>query len=239
MPFICRPPEGTGPKCAWGPQVWWGDADSVIRLAHWQQRRDLEGLPRITHVCNTAAKTARVPYQDRVPGVQYLDLQMFDLFSITRRSSLWPHIERDLRRAVAFVEEAVRDGGIVLINCWAGQNRSGSVILTWLLTHKVPETGESLGLTPEEAVEHLKSVQPRSLSNHCLEKCVLAMLGFIDDDATGTEIGCNSCSMEDPWEHVFSKSCTSSKSSKCMSSKSSKSSKHGWANTLAICLVRN
>mmetsp|Transcript_86929 Transcript_86929/g.172566 ORF Transcript_86929/g.172566 Transcript_86929/m.172566 type:complete len:222 (-) Transcript_86929:62-727(-) len=206
MPFICRPPEGTGPKCAWGPQVWWGDADSVIRLAHWQQRRDLEGLPRITHVCNTAAKTARVPYQDRVPGVQYLDLQMFDLFSITRRSSLWPHIERDLRRAVAFVEEAVRDGGIVLINCWAGQNRSGSVILTWLLTHKVPETGASLGLTPDEAIAHMKAVNPRALSNNCLKKCVLAMLGFIDD-AAETDVGCNSTNayfVEDSWEHLFS-----------------------------------
>jgi len=220
------PPKGTGPRCVWAPQVWWGDADSVLRLTHWQQRHDQEGRPRITHVCNTASNAAIVRHQDRVPGVQYLDLQMLDVPGISRNgcnSYFWPNTERDLRKAVAFVEEAVHDGGIVLINCWAGQNRSGSVILTWLLTHKVPETGESLGLTLEEAIEHMKVVQPRALSNNCLQKCVLAMLGFIDDRPE-TEDGCISTDMSflrDPWADLFFGSC-----------------KFSWAQTFASCIVR-
>jgi len=198
--------KGSGPRCVWAPQVWWGDADALQRLTHWQQQRDEEGLPRITHVCNTAASVVRVDQQDRVPGVQYLDLRMLDVPDITRKDYFWSNTECNLRKAVAFVEEAVHDGGIVLINCWAGQNRSGSVVLTWLLTHKVPETGASLGLTPDEAIAHMKAVNPRALSNTCLKKCVLAMLGFIDD-AAETDVGCNSTNayfVEDSWEHLFS-----------------------------------
>jgi len=222
MPFPVLP-RGTGPRCVWAPQVWWGDADSVLRLKHWQQRRDEEELPRITHVCNTAANAVMVRQQDRVPGVQYLDLQMLDVPGISRKGSFWPNTERDLRKAVAFVEEAVRNGGIVLINCWAGQNRSGSVSLTWLLTHKVSETGDSLGLTPKEAIEHMKAVQPHALSNNCLKKCVLEMLGF-DGDGTETEDGCDGAETSparDLLEGLFSGTC-----------------KFSWARTVASCIVR-
>jgi hypothetical protein len=148
---------------------------------------------------------------------------MLDVPGISRKSYFWPNYERELHKAMSFVEEAVRDGGIVLINCWAGQNRSGSVILMWLLTHKVPETGGCLGLTPEQAIEHMKAVQPHALSNNCLRKCVLAMLGFIDD-GTDTEADGNSAQSSfagDPWEELFSGSF-----------------KSGWAWKLASCVAR-
>mmetsp|Transcript_103034 Transcript_103034/g.322169 ORF Transcript_103034/g.322169 Transcript_103034/m.322169 type:complete len:128 (+) Transcript_103034:82-465(+) len=83
------------------------------------------------------------------------------------------------------MEEAVAEGGVVLVNCWAGQNRSGAVLLAWLLTHRDPDTGAALGFTPQGATDHLRSIEPAALNNESLQRCVVEML----EDGTATT-GC-------------------------------------------------
>ncbi|CAE8734493.1 unnamed protein product [Polarella glacialis] len=166
--------SGQGPIPVWPPSVWWGDADSVRRLGHWQQQREAEGLPRITHVCNTAANAVPLPVEQRVEQVSYLDLEMLDAPDMQPGTGLWACSIRDLRFAVTFVEAAVASGGVVLVNCFAGHNRSGATLLAWLLLHR-DASGSSLGFTPEGALRHLRSMEPHALNNERLKDCALAV----------------------------------------------------------------
>merc|ERR1740129_870671 len=101
---------------------------------------------------------------------------MLDVPGITRRHVLWPRMEQDIRRALAFVEEAIGSGGVVLVNCQMGCNRSGVVVLAWLLTHREPETGEPLGFTPASATDALLAIQPLALNNAAMKNCVIEMV---------------------------------------------------------------
>eukprot|EP00928_Gymnodinium_smaydae_P002638 TRINITY_DN10943_c0_g1_i4.p1 TRINITY_DN10943_c0_g1~~TRINITY_DN10943_c0_g1_i4.p1 ORF type:complete len:241 (+),score=45.31 TRINITY_DN10943_c0_g1_i4:46-723(+) len=159
------------PRAVWPPQVWWGDADSLLRLRHWQRKRSVEGLPEITHACNLAASAVRLEEAQRLDDVTYLELEMLDAPHMEPGTGLWSESSRFLRKAVAFVDRAVVAGGVVLVNCWAGQNRSGAVLLAWLLMHRRPASGDPLGFTKVGALELLRGIDSAALNNQKLKDC--------------------------------------------------------------------
>lgn len=178
------------PRPVWPPSLWWGDRDSVQGLDRWQKLRELKGLARITHVCNLAAQpnAVPIPLDDRVEGVSYLDLEMLDAPDMEEGWGLWARSERDLRIAVGFVDKVVSDGGVVLVNCYAGQNRSGAVLLAWLLTHRT-SSGAGLGFTEAGALSHLRAIEPQVLNNKKLELCALQVA------AGGQNLDASACPM--------------------------------------------
>ena len=76
-----------------------------------------------------------------------------------------PRVEhkRAVGRAVAFISAALGDGGCVLVNCQAGQNRSGAVLLAWLLMHQ-------RGFSASGATAHLRSIKDGALTNGSLKR---------------------------------------------------------------------
>merc|ERR1711991_1218817 len=59
--------------------------------------------------------------------------------------------------AVAFIEEAVQQGGTVLCHCRHGQSRSASVLVAWMV--------RSRGYTVNDSLEMLKRCRPRVSPN--------------------------------------------------------------------------
>eukprot|EP00929_Paragymnodinium_shiwhaense_P115757 TRINITY_DN8482_c0_g2_i2.p2 TRINITY_DN8482_c0_g2~~TRINITY_DN8482_c0_g2_i2.p2 ORF type:complete len:223 (-),score=44.58 TRINITY_DN8482_c0_g2_i2:177-845(-) len=173
---MISPPEALRP--VWAPHIWWGNAASVERLAHWQQRRKEEGLPLITHVCNTAANAVHVPLEERVDGVEYLDLEMLDAPNMLPTGEYWHINKPQLEKALSFVEDAFAKGGIVLVNCQMGQNRSGAVLLAWMLTHKCTKTEKPLDFTVPGAQEYLRFIKPGALNNNSLVDLALEVAKY-------------------------------------------------------------
>eukprot|EP00439_Symbiodinium_sp_Y106_P061293 s3962_g9.t1 len=165
---------GDGPLPVWPPSVWWSDADGARRLQHWQEKRSLSGLPLFTHVCNAAAQAVPLTLDERVADVSYLDLDMRDEEGMTPGTGTWLCARRDLHRAVTFVEAAIASGGTVLVNCFAGMNRSGAILLAWLLLHRESD-GTCLGFTADGAASHLRSLEPFALNNQSLLECALSL----------------------------------------------------------------
>lgn len=167
-----------GPRPVWPPSVWWGDADSVQRLHYWQQRRKAEDLPPITHVCNVAANGVPLQAEERHEDVTYMDIRMLDVRGDEPGTTIWTRNERDLRAAVDFIEETVQSKGIVLVNCHMGQNRSGAVLLAWLLTHRTgPNQDSTLGFNPERAMRHLRQIEPEAVNNDSLRRLAMEVAG--------------------------------------------------------------
>jgi hypothetical protein len=159
-----------------GGSVWWGDADAVERLPFWQDKRIATDVPATTHVCNCAS-TAVCAQQHE--SVHYLNLPMLDVGPplMTPEKPLWQETADRLREAVEFVEAACSAGGTVLVNCYAGQNRSGAVLLAWLLMHR---GSCDLGSSPEAAFGHLKSIEREAVVNASLRRCAFEVAGATD-----------------------------------------------------------
>ena len=56
----------------------------------------------------------------------------------------------------AFIEEQLAQGMPTLVHCHAGQDRTGTVLAGYLVTHR--------GLTPELALQKLRDVKPMAMS---------------------------------------------------------------------------
>jgi len=62
-----------------------------------------------------------------------------------------------LPEAVAIIDEHLLDGQGVLVHCHAGVSRSASVVAAYLMSKE--------GLTPEQAIAHVKRCKPETFSN--------------------------------------------------------------------------
>ncbi len=82
----------------------------------------------ITHVLKLVDDNPDVPGGDvRLPGISYLVLPARDRADFDIAPLFAP--------ALAFMYEAVRSGGNVLVHCHAGVSRSATVALMYLMTH--------------------------------------------------------------------------------------------------------
>ncbi|CAE7556503.1 unnamed protein product [Symbiodinium pilosum] len=136
--------------------------------------RHLSGLPKFTHLCNAASQAVPLTLDERAEDVAYLDLEMRDEEGMQPGTGTWRWTCQSLLRAVAFVDSAVLSGGTVLVNCFAGMNRSGAILLSWLLMHR-NDGKKSLGFTAEGATSYLRSLEPFALNNQSLLECALAV----------------------------------------------------------------
>ena len=119
----------------YGSNLYWGDRDIA-----------LHAMPPLTHVINLASRTGvTIPSEARVPGVKYLDLSMLDnkmqrapeneSSPVDAPEKCWVMNADQARVAIFRLKEAMdMPGSHVLVNCQAGINRSGCVILAHLLT---------------------------------------------------------------------------------------------------------
>ena len=77
--------------------------------------------------------------------------------------NMWQANKRAVARAVAFIHAALGEGGCVLVNCQAGQNRSGAVLFAWLLIHQ-------RGFSMSGATAYLRSIKEGALANGSLKR---------------------------------------------------------------------
>jgi len=63
----------------------------------------------------------------------------------------------DLRRLLDVLTECLDDGQTVMVHCWAGQGRTGTVAACALIDR---------GFSPEDALAHVRGARPGSVANH-------------------------------------------------------------------------
>ena len=68
-----------------------------------------------------------------------------------------------IREFVDFVRQAHNDGLAVGVHCMAGLGRTGTMIACWLVSE---------GMTPDEAIEHVRRIRPGSVENEVQERAV-------------------------------------------------------------------
>lgn len=83
------------------------------------------------------------PEEWAVIGIRHLHLRVVDLVAA-------PSVEQT-RQGVQFIQEAKANGESVYVHCKAGRTRSSTVVAAYLI--------EDAGLSPTEAVDHLKAIR--------------------------------------------------------------------------------
>jgi atypical dual specificity phosphatase len=70
---------------------------------------------------------------------------------------------KDLERCARFIDEQVRRERPVVVHCFAGQGRTGTVLAAWLVLG---------GLSPEDAVKEIRRLRPGSLETPGQERAI-------------------------------------------------------------------
>jgi len=99
----------------------------------------------ITHIVNSA-----VELQNMYPN-------QFTYFNAYMHDNLIENVIPSLKQASKFIENALDNGGVVLVHCFAGMSRSTSIILFFLM--------KNYNLTLEKALLHLKKIHPPTSPN--------------------------------------------------------------------------
>jgi protein-tyrosine phosphatase len=122
------------------PELWMGGAPTYSRDYDFLVDND------ITAVVNIRAE--RDDNQDfyKEHGIKYLRIPVLDVLVPT---------PDDLDRGVAFIDERIKEGDVVLVHCAKGRGRSATLTAAYLMRHE--------GMTYEQARDFL--VSKRSLTN--------------------------------------------------------------------------
>jgi hypothetical protein len=145
--------------------------------------------PGTTHVCNVAAGALSFEGKDGelLPrgarracgadddasevGVVVAQWDMWDDPSMRPSDLVWARQKEHLLEAAQWVHDMLGEGNCVLVNCRAGQNRSGAVLLVWLQRHG------SEPCTAEGALQWLQKLVPGALNNRALAACACEAAG--------------------------------------------------------------
>jgi len=78
---------------------------------------------------------------------------------VTIDDIVWANISPAFVDTAAFIQNAVRNGGRVLVHCNAGRSRSVSLVVAWMLLHVPGVT------TVEQALALIRAHRPEALPN--------------------------------------------------------------------------
>jgi len=108
---------------------------------------DPEDAERLVRAGITAvvSLTRRPPFREPPEGIEVLHLPVTDMT---------PPTQAQLRRAVEFLDGAIRSGGRAVVHCVAGCGRTGTVLAAYLVAR---------GLEPEEAIHRVRAARPGSV----------------------------------------------------------------------------
>jgi atypical dual specificity phosphatase len=98
--------------------------------------------------------TRRPPFREPPAGMAVLHLPVVDMT---------PPTPEQIRRAVAFLDGAIRAGGRAAVHCVAGYGRTGTVLAAYLAAR---------GLDPEEAIHRVRELRPGSIETAAQERAV-------------------------------------------------------------------
>lgn len=130
---------------------WWDRVDQCILLGAVPFPSD---VPRLKQLGVQGVVTLNEPYETLVPMSLYQDHGIDHLVIATRDYCFAPSLE-DICRAIEFIHRNATQGGTTYVHCKAGRGRSTTVVLCYLIKYR--------SMTPEAALDHVRSIRPRVL----------------------------------------------------------------------------
>ncbi|MED6134743.1 Phosphatidylglycerophosphatase and protein-tyrosine phosphatase 1 [Stylosanthes scabra] len=130
---------------------WWDKVDEFILLGAVPFPID---VPRLKELGVRGVVTLNESYETLVPTTLYYAHGIDHLVIPTRDYCFAPSMH-DICRAVDFIHENALSGSTTYVHCKAGRGRSTTVVICYLVHHKL--------MTPEGAYDYVKSIRPRVL----------------------------------------------------------------------------
>ncbi|CAA0842732.1 Putative dual specificity protein phosphatase DSP8 [Striga hermonthica] len=130
---------------------WWDKVDEYVLLGAVPFPTD---VPRLKALGVGGVVTLNEPYETLVPTSLYHDHGIEHLV-IPTRDYLFAPSNGDICLAVEFIHDNALCGKTTYVHCKAGRGRSTTIVLCYLVKHKQ--------MTPEAALEHVRSIRPRVL----------------------------------------------------------------------------
>ncbi|KAK7346752.1 hypothetical protein VNO80_21275 [Phaseolus coccineus] len=130
---------------------WWDKVDEFILLGAVPFPID---VPRLKELGVRGVITLNESYETLVPTTLYYTHGINHLVIPTRDYYFAPSLH-DIRRAVNFIHENALSGRTTYVHCKAGRGRSTTIVICYLVHHKM--------MTPGDAYDYLKSIRPRVL----------------------------------------------------------------------------
>ncbi|CAL4902174.1 unnamed protein product [Urochloa decumbens] len=130
---------------------WWDRVDQYVLLGAVPFPSD---VPRLKQLGVRGVVTLNEPYETLVPTSLYKSHGINHLEIPTRDYLFAPSLEH-ICRAVDFIYWNEMRGGSTYVHCKAGRGRSTTIVLCFLIKYR--------NMTPEAALDHVRSVRPRVL----------------------------------------------------------------------------
>ncbi|WVZ68895.1 hypothetical protein U9M48_017773 [Paspalum notatum var. saurae] len=130
---------------------WWDRVDQFILLGAVPFPSD---VPRLKKLGVKGVVTLNEPYETLVPTSLYQDHEIEHLVIPTRDYLFAPSFD-DICQAIDFIHRNASQGGTTYVHCKAGRGRSTTIVLCYLIKYR--------NLTPEAALDHVRSIRPRVL----------------------------------------------------------------------------
>ncbi|CAN6327546.1 unnamed protein product [Urochloa humidicola] len=130
---------------------WWDRVDQYVLLGAVPFPSD---VPRLKQLGVRGVVTLNEPYETLVPTSLYQSHGINHLEIPTRDYLFAPSLEH-ICRAVDFIYRNEMQGGSTYVHCKAGRGRSTTIVLCFLIKYR--------NMTPEAALDHVRSERPRVL----------------------------------------------------------------------------
>ncbi|KAJ4749627.1 dual specificity protein phosphatase family protein [Rhynchospora pubera] len=130
---------------------WWDRVDEFVLLGAVPFPSD---VPHLRQLGVRGVVTLNEAYETLVPSALYKAHEIDHLVIPTRDYLFAPSFD-DINRAVDFIHRNASSGKTTYVHCKAGRGRSTTIVLCYLIEHK--------NMTPEAALNHVRSIRPRVL----------------------------------------------------------------------------
>ncbi|XP_062206795.1 phosphatidylglycerophosphate phosphatase PTPMT2-like isoform X1 [Phragmites australis] len=130
---------------------WWDRVDQCVLLGAVPFPSD---VPHLKKLGVQGVVTLNEPYETLVSTSLYQAHDIDHLVIPTRDYLFAPSLE-DICRAIDFIHRNAAQGGTTYVHCKAGRGRSTTIVLCYLIKYR--------SMTPEAALDHVRSIRPRVL----------------------------------------------------------------------------